>query len=67
MTKRSRAHKADATDSEIEFADEGDFAEGSNKAYAMHTIAPRDSEAEVEARDGIYVRNEMKVDFHTVQ
>ncbi|KAJ4373797.1 hypothetical protein N0V83_002536 [Neocucurbitaria cava] len=67
VTKRSRAYKADATDSEIEFADEGDFAEGSNKAYAMHTIAPRDSEAEVEARDGIYVRSEMKVDFHTVQ
>ncbi|CAO2657756.1 Nn.00g038820.m01.CDS01 [Neocucurbitaria sp. VM-36] len=61
ITKRSRAHKANPTDSEIEFADEGDFGEGSNKAYALHTIAPPSSEED--ARDGIYVRNEMKVEF----
>ena len=65
VTKRSRAHKANHdSDSVIEFADDGDFAEASSKAYALHTIAPRNPEAE--ARDGIYVKNEMKVDFNRI-
>lgn len=58
--KRSRATRADLdTDSVLEFADEG-AGSSSSKSYALRTMVSDNSE---EGRAGIYVTNEMKVDF----
>jgi hypothetical protein len=63
--KRSKTTRADRdSDSILEFAEEG-AAAGSSKSYAMHSVASSGSEAAAEGRSGIYVTNEMKVDFES--